>query len=208
MRKFIILVTSLLAILSFGAVTANAAAISDSAVYELNRMNSATRKHGLGTQLRLSAQGSATQAVAALSFDISDETASLVAYDVDGHQMRRVARATYNVAASATMGDIGDHASGVILPDNAVVTRAWIDTITALDSAADGASISVTAESAADVCAVTVEANVSGFFDCLTDTSTGLYFKTTEGRDITFTIADESLTTGKIVLFLEYVVSE
>lgn len=132
----------------------------------------------------------------------------------DGLNAKRTARATYDFAVDG--GAISTIGSGVTLPDNAVVTRAWYDVITTFTSSTDAATIAINIPTDGDLqaaTAISAGGNVydAGLHDCATkgddpgDPST--YIKLTDAREISWVIAVEAVTAGKLVLFVEYVVS-
>lgn len=148
----------------------------------------------------------------------------------EGQQVRELAVATYDVAVDG--GAIGAHALGVYIPDNAIITNAWIDVVTTFtDGADDSATLAVHLQSAGDlVAAVAVsaagnvwDAGVRGTLvnnpalgaDAAHDTALeviALYaatkIKLTAERQVTVTVADDALTAGKMNIFIEYVISE
>lgn len=147
-----------------------------------------------------------------LNIDIDAVKAMAAADDEDGKGARKMARATYDFAVDG--GAIGDIETGVYLPDNAIITRAWTDVVTTCTSATDAATIGIEIGSTDLQAAVAISAGGNrwdaGLADCATkgddpgDPST--FVKLTAQSQIIFDIAVEAVTAGKFVLFVEYVV--
>jgi len=127
---------------------------------------------------------------------------------VDGRTFKGMARCTYDFAEHGGVHttDIG---LGVTLPDNAVITKGWYDVITACVSAGGTGTIALKANSAADLLTAVDADTLSGQGDLIPvseDIATAV--KLTAAREITVNIGTENLTAGKIIFFLEYVISE
>jgi len=127
---------------------------------------------------------------------------------------------------------IGVVLSGVIIPDNAVITDAWIDVSTTCASAGtDAGTMAIHVEGANDlVSAIAIsdatnvwDAGVHGTLvsapnlgaDAAHDTAlevialfAGSKIKTTDDREVTFTIATNAFTAGVINVYIDYVMSE
>lgn len=154
----------------------------------------------------------------------------------DGLSVPKIAVATFDTAANDSAGvsnkTVAAHPLGVYLPDNAIITRAWYDVITTFTSAgADAGTIALKAQSADDlVAAIAIsdgttvwDAGVRGCLplapnlgaDAAHDTQlevialmAALQIKLTAERELTATVAVQALTAGKLVLYVEYVLSE
>lgn len=130
--------------------------------------------------------------------------------DADGLHGRRIARATFDATAGKA---VGSHALGVTVPDNAVVTQAWYDVVTTFTSAgADAGTVALQVEGANDlVVAVAVSDGGNpwdaGIHACIPVGSAATSVKTTAARALTAVVAGQALTAGKLVLFVEYMVS-
>lgn len=127
----------------------------------------------------------------------------------------RFMKATYDYAVDG--GAISDIGLGVSLPDNAIITRAWYEVITTLESAGtDGATIAITIPTddvAGIVAATAISAggNVwdAGLHEAIQDgTAAAMSEKTTAERELTVTIGAQIVSAGKFVLFVEYVISD
>ncbi len=152
--------------------------------------------------------------IAATDIQLGD---SFGAYDrklaaaTDGIGAVQVARATFDVAvvggAIATTFDLG-----VTIPAKAIIIDGIIDVITALDSAAHTATIAIQVESAGDMLAdvVVSSGGTLGFHDIIPVGTAATVVKTTVARNIklvTGNHASQTLTVGKLVVQLRYVVS-
>lgn len=149
----------------------------------------------------------------------------------DGLTTKKVAVATFNPTGDTSQRTIAAHGLGVYLPDNAVITNAWVDVITTFTSATDAATIALKVQSANDLVSAIAISDVSNVWDagihgCLPgspvlgveashDTAIELaalqaasMVKTTAEREITATVAVEALTAGKAVIYVEYVISD
>lgn len=133
----------------------------------------------------------------------------------DALHARRVARVTYDFSVDG--GTIGTIGSGITLPDNAIITSCWYDVSTTFTSATDAATVALNIPTDGDLQAAVAISDGGNPYDagliaCDTkgtdndDPST--FIKTTAAREISFVIAVEDLTAGKLQLFLEYVVSD
>lgn len=132
---------------------------------------------------------------------------------VDGLGNLGVARVTFDAAIAGNQS-VAAHPSAVTLPINAIVVGGFFDVNTAFHSAGgDAGTIAISVEGANDI---QTAAAVSGApYSTIgrkaivpkanTPESTGV--KATAARAITFTVAGQILSAGKLTLFLYYVVS-
>jgi len=140
--------------------------------------------------------------------------ADLVVPTTDGLGTKRTVRATYDFAVDG--GATSAIGSGVTLPDNAIITRAWYEVTDTLTSADDSATMSIgipTDDAAGIVAATSIVAGGdvwgAGIHEAIQDgTAAAFSTKTTAAREITFTIGTQAITAGSFVLFAEYVVSD
>jgi len=152
----------------------------------------------------------------------------------DGLTVAKVAVATFDSAANDSDGvsnkTAAAHGLGVYLPDNAIVMRSWIDVVTTFTSAtSDAASIALMAQSANDLSSALTIVDGRNMFDagmhqCIPGSwnvtgsavaevamaalIAGSWVKMTAERELTATIAIEAITAGKLVLYVEYVLSD
>lgn len=146
----------------------------------------------------------------------------------NGNVARRVVSAVFDPSANTGERTVAAHGLGVYIPDNAIITNAWIDVITTFTTAgADAGTIAVMVQGAGDLTAaiaVSAAGDVwdAGIHGCLPgsyaeatvagDTAildaarkAASYIKLTAEREITVTVATQALTAGKMVVYVEYV---
>lgn len=143
---------------------------------------------------------------------------------------RELAVATFDPSANTGERTVAAHGLGVYIPDNAIITNAWVDVTTTFTSANDSATIALKVESAGDLTAAIAISDASNVWDagihgCLPgsyaeatvagDTAVldaarkaASYVKTSAIREITATVAVQALTAGKLNVYVEYVISE
>ena len=142
------------------------------------------------------------------------EESDLIVPTTDALNVKRTARITYDFAVDG--GATSAIGSGVTLPDNAIITRAWYEVTDTLTSADDSATMSIgipTDDAAGIVAATSIVADGdvwdAGIHEAIQDgTAAAFSTKTTAAREITFTIGTQAITAGSFVLFAEYVVSD
>jgi hypothetical protein len=149
----------------------------------------------------------------------------------DGLTTVKVAVATFDPSGNTSHRTTAAHGLGVYLPDNAIVLRAWYDVVTTLTSATDAATIALKVQGANDLVSALAISDASNIWDagahgCLPlapnlgadaahDTQlevvalfAALQIKLTAERELTATVAVEALTAGKLILYVEYVISD
>lgn len=152
----------------------------------------------------------------------------------NGLTVKKILTATFDTAGNDSAGvsnkTIAAHGTGVYLPDNAIITRAWYDVVTTFTSATDAGTIAVSAAGANDIVSAIAISAATNVFDAGmhhgipgapaladTGTETGLevgalfaatFIKLTAEKEIVCTVAVEALTAGKLVLFVEYMISD
>jgi hypothetical protein len=146
-----------------------------------------------------------------------------------GVTVPKVAVATYDVTGGDS-GAIGAHGLGVYIPDNAIITRAWVDVVTTFaDGASDSATIALSAQSANDLVSAIAISDASNVWDAgirgtkvdsialdgnalsqigMAAARAATMIKTTAIREITATVATAALTAGKMNVYVEYHVSD
>jgi hypothetical protein len=146
-----------------------------------------------------------------------------------GGTVPKVAVATYDVSGGDS-GATAAHGLGVYIPDNAIITRAWVDVVTTFaDGASDSATIALSVQGAGDLVAAIAISNASNVWDAgVRGTKVGAFaldgnaltqvamaaagaatlIKTTAVREITATVATAALTAGKLNVFVEYLISD
>ena len=152
----------------------------------------------------------------------------------DGLTVAKIAVATFdsavNDSAGASNKTVAAHGLGVYLPDNAIITRSWIDVITTFTSAtSDQATIALSVIAANDLSSAVAISDGRNMFDiglhqCIPGSYnvTGdavaevamaallaaSFIKLTAEKELTATIAVEAITAGKLILYVEYVLSD
>jgi len=128
----------------------------------------------------------------------------------DGLLAHNIARATYDVTGGDS-GTVDSHNLGVALPDNAVVIRSLLEVITPFDSAAHGetVAIGIATNDAAGILAA-ADLGTAQYEATIQDdgTATNYSVKTTAARQLIAVVAGEAATAGKLVLWVEYIVSD
>jgi len=149
--------------------------------------------------------------------EVLAEIGAVLDDNTDGNLVKRVLRVTFDPSTNASERTVAAHSSTVTLPDNAIVTRAWYEVLTTFTSAADTATISIgidTDDAGGIVVAVAINDGSNpwdaGYHEGIQDGAAANFSTKTTAADrtIDFTVAVQALTAGKLVLFLEYVVSD
>lgn len=128
------------------------------------------------------------------------------------HQKENLVVGVYDFADQG--GAIGDidlkdlDGKVVKIPDNAIITDGFVDTITVPDSGDDQATVAITLQTGADLMDATAEASVSGVVALNVTGAAGNMIKLTAERTLRATIATSALTSGKFFVFVKYVLSE
>lgn len=170
----------------------------------------------MGTGIAVATDDYITAAKANLKLETVEEAVleTGFSYAADGLNVKRVARATYDFAEHG--GAISQIGLGVTLPDNAIVTRAFYEVLTTLESSGDDATVSIDipTDDEAGIVAVTAiktagDAWDSGNHEAIqTGTVANWSEKCTAAREISMSIAVEALTAGKFIVWLEYIISD
>lgn len=127
---------------------------------------------------------------------------------VNGASFKVVATAIFDVAAQ-TGGEaaVADYPLGVIIPDNAIITLAYGDIITAFVSTSNDGTIALKAQSSADLLAAVDADTLSGLIALIPVGTAATMIKMTAARELTLSVAVHKMTAGKAVFFVEYVPS-
>lgn len=152
------------------------------------------------------------QPVSAVEFRVQRDATRDV---YEGTKAKEVAVATYDVSGGDT-ATVGTHGLGVYLPDNAVVTSVYYDVVTTFtDGADDSATIALgleTQDTDAFLAAAAISAGGNpfdaGIHRGIQDDTAANAVKTTAERQIVAVVADDTLTAGKMNIFVEYFVSD
>lgn len=147
---------------------------------------------------------------------VTDAKLSAPSSGVDGLYPLRVARATYDFAEHG--GAVSTIGLGVTLPDNAIVTRAWYEVLTALLTAGAPHDATVSIDIPVDdvagiLAAIAISDGTTpwaiGLHDAIQDGTLAAFAeKTTAAREISITIGVEAVTAGKFIIFAEYIISD
>ncbi len=121
-------------------------------------------------------------------------------------QMHNTAVGIYDF--SLVGGAQGDLSTGIVLPNKAIVRRAFYDVLTQPTSGGS-ATVAFKVQSAADLKTATAIASwTTGIKDGALDGAVANYIKLTAERTVYATVAASDLLSGKIKVFVDYVVSE
>jgi hypothetical protein len=121
---------------------------------------------------------------------------------------KALVRLTFEATASNPKA-AGTYALGLKLPQGAIVTAAWYKVHTTFASATDAATIALQAEAADDVVAAVAVSDGSNPWDAaprvnsLIDGAFANAVETTAERDVSAVVAAETLTAGKMDVWLE-----
>ena len=151
---------------------------------------------------------------------------------VNGNSAFKVASAVFDPSANTGERTIAAHGLGVYIPDNAIIRRAWYDVITTFTTAsADAGTLALHVQAANDIVVADDVADALNPWDAglhatiigspvlgaatVHDTALELavleaaaMLKMTAERELTATIAVQAFLTGKLVLYVEYVMGE
>jgi hypothetical protein len=125
----------------------------------------------------------------------------------EGLNASRVARVDYNVATD--LGTVGAHLLGVTLPAKAIIVRTWFYTVTQFTDTTTG-TVAFHCEdannlyTATDITGIAAGATTPGAVDGGAEST----FVGSIGAacEITATVADDAMTAGRLIFFVEYFV--
>ncbi len=124
----------------------------------------------------------------------------------------RVARVTWDPSGVSGDRTVAAHASGVVIPANAIIKQVWFYTKTSLVSTSNDGTIAVSCNSANDIFSaadIDATSGVAGQIGAGVETGIAAnMLKVSTACDITFTVAVHAFTAGKMDWFIEYVVAE
>lgn len=117
---------------------------------------------------------------------------------------------SFDPSATTASRTIAAHGCGLTLPKNAVVTGAWYKVLTTFTSSSDAATIAISIVAANDVVsAVSIATGTT--WDAAVPVegipkieTTSTWLATTVDSEVTFTVAVEALTAGKLVFWVDY----
>ncbi len=120
-----------------------------------------------------------------------------------------VAKCVFDTATVANRA-IGAHGCGLTLPAKALVRGAWYKVLTTFTSASDAGTIAIHIVAANDVFTATAISSgttwdAAGAIEGTPKIeTTASWLTTTVPSEVTFTVASEALTAGKMVVWVEY----
>lgn len=150
--------------------------------FAINRMSGVARKHSLGTMLA--------------------KTPNVV-----------VGKYSYAVQGGAVgdinlLRDLNDSTSTVIIPDNAIITKAYVDVLTSGVSASNGNGV-LTIQVASDLKATLIASSwTAGILAASVTGPASEMIKLTADRTLKLTIASAVWTAGKFNAYVEYVLGD
>lgn len=125
-----------------------------------------------------------------------------------------IAKYSFAVQGGTTASDISlltsltNSQSFAVLPNKAIITNVWIDTLTQPTSAGS-ATVAINAVNAGDLLAATGKAVlVVGFKQGIPTGATTTFIKLTAAKTIKATIGTAILTAGKFNVYIEYVIGD
>ncbi len=124
--------------------------------------------------------------------------------------VERIAVISYDPSATAGLRTVAPHASGFIIPANAIITQSWFFIKTAITSTSNDGTIAISCNSANDIfSAADIDGSSAGTITPGVEIGTaGSMLKVTTACDVTFTVAVHALLTGRIDLYVRYVIAE
>lgn len=124
---------------------------------------------------------------------------------------KHILRASYNFAvqggAIGAIQLLGEDGKPVVIPNKAIVTKALVDVITAFTSGGS-ATVALGLNTTTDIKAATAIASYTGITACIPVETAATCVKMTADRTATMTVATAALTAGRVMVFIEYVMSE
>lgn len=189
--------TVLVSAIAFGA------AITPDNKYKLNNYGQVNQETQLGT-------------LVAQSDSVGTNNESTIQVTVGTH-LKRVARAEYD-AGKTTLGQVGTYDLGVTLPDRALVTRSWYEIIRQFASSSSAARLNIGCNGPSTIVPIS-NPNGSSIGVIANGRQAGVganvnsdFYKVTGGGGVGCMLqantAITPFTAGKLVLFVEYVVTE
>jgi hypothetical protein len=145
--------------------------------------------------------------------DVNDNFAAISTVGTfAGLHLRRTAVAVFDAEGEDNPNQaVGAHALPVKLPANAIIVGGVVDVVKTFASDTDAATIALSVAEANDIVAAVAISNEGDPWDAglqaiipkaNTPESTGI--KLTTEKAVTVTVAEEALTAGKFVLYLDY----
>lgn len=157
--------------------------------------------------------GLATGAVTgAAILDGTINVADTAAMSAGGHYLARQAKVTWDPSGVAGDRTVAAHASGIVIPANAIIRQVWFYTKTSLVSTGNNGTIAVSCNGANDIFSaadIDASSGVAGQIGAGVQVGTAAtMLKVSTACDITFTVAVNAFTAGKMDWFIDYVIAE
>lgn len=120
------------------------------------------------------------------------------------------AKCVFDPSATTADRTIAAHGCGLTFPAKAIIVGAWYKVLTTFTSATDAGTIAISIVAANDVVsAVAISTgttwDASTPVECIPKIeTTSTWLTTTVPAEVTFTVASEALTAGKMVVWFEY----
>lgn len=126
----------------------------------------------------------------------------------DKHSQQGALVATYDVAEDGgVVGSIIPKLT-ITLPDNAIVTKTYLDIVTAFTSTGGTGTIAVTIQSTADALAAVDADTLSDQAAGIQDGAVANMLKLTAERTLQIEVGTAAMLTGKALIYVEWVQSE
>jgi hypothetical protein len=110
--------------------------------------------------------------------------------------------------ASSDSLTVGTHGMGVTIPDNAVILYVMQEVLTDLDSVSDTGTFRLNLPTDGNLAAaITADGSNAGRIDGTPDWTAANSVKTTAAREVSYTVATNALTAGKMQALIVYIVT-
>jgi hypothetical protein len=120
------------------------------------------------------------------------------------NKCKNIVKVTYDVAVNG--GAVGSILLGTKIPSGAIVTRVFYQIKTAFTSTGNNGTLALSLQSAGDVLAAVDADTLSGIGSGIQDDAVANMLALTAERELTAVVATNALLTGKVDIFVEYVV--
>ncbi len=132
-------------------------------------------------------------------------------------QRQGILKGVINVSADARKGVVSaahslldEDGNAIVLPAGAIITRGWMHIVTTFTSTSNNGTIALNCNSAGDLL-VAVDADTiddsAALVTLIPDGTLAAFVLTTAERTLTYAVATNKLLTGKMHVFLEYMLS-
>lgn len=149
--------------------------------FALNRLSGVAKKYALGTLL----QKNTNVAIGRWKYSVQGGAVSDI----------------------SLLSDLNDTNSAVVIPDNAVIKKVWIDVITT-PTTNSGGTLALKAQTAGDLKAALAAASWTGVLSGIPTGLASEMIKLTADRTLKLSIASAVLTAGQLTAYVEYVLGD